>query len=197
VAQLLPQPTEVPARAIAPTPAAAQKKPPEKKTARRDENMAPPSSAIVAAREPRKAKARYCSELEETNYKQGVTKEVAAGFQERGARAPRPDAGLMQVKISVLPEHPSEGEPTFLSVKFENGGDNPVTLEQVQESLSRGGYKTVGNLSLPVVINPGGLKELYQLPVPLEGDAWSKQFVAIDKRGDSWKATFHLRPCAE
>jgi hypothetical protein len=151
----------------------------------------------AAAVRQSKSRIRFCSELEDTDYKQGVSKEIASGFQDKAARAPRPDSGLMVIRVSISPEHPMEDQPAFIKVKFENGGDNPVRIEQVQESLSRGGTRNVPNIALPVIVNPGGVKDLFESQIDLAGgEPYNKQYLVIDNRGDSWKAWFHLRPCS-
>jgi tRNA A-37 threonylcarbamoyl transferase component Bud32 len=173
----------------------------DRKTARRDDPVAPAKNPAAvpttAAVQPPKSGIRFCSQLEDTDYKQGVSKEIASGFQDKAARAPRPDSGLMVIHVSVSPEHPREDQPAFIKVRFENGGDNPVRIEQVQESLSRGGTRNVPNIALPVIVNPGGVKDLFEAQIDLTGgEPYNKQFVMIDNRGDSWKSWFHLRPCS-
>jgi len=104
----------------------------------------------------------------------------------------------MQIRIAVSPEHPSEDDPAFVSVRFENGGDNPVQITELRESLSRGGYRTVPNALVPVTVLPGGFKELHQYQVDLRGgEPYRKQFVVVDKKSDSWKAGLSLLPCAQ
>jgi len=194
-------PTPAPA-AEPPTPAPAEGKTPAgrkeaSKPARREE----PSSRVAQlapTRAPSRSLVRYCSQLEETDYKQGVAKEVASGFKDQASRAPRPDSGLMVIRVTVSPEHPTEDQPAFISVKFENGGDNPVFVESLLESLSRGGTQPVRNAQVPVVVNPAAIKELAQFQVDLAGgEPWKKQFTVGDKRGDSWKTTFGLLPCRQ
>lgn len=148
--------------------------------------------------QPARPKTRFCSQLEETDYKQLIAKEVAPGFAGTAAKVPREDSGLMQIRIAVSPEHPSEDDPTFVSVRFENGGDNPVQIVELRESLSRGGYRTVTNALVPATVLPGGFKELHQYQVDLRGgEPYRKQFIVVDKKSDSWKAGLSLLPCAQ
>jgi serine/threonine protein kinase len=155
-------------------------------------------SGIAQVPQPARPKARFCSQLEETDYKQLIAKEVAPGFAGTAAKVPREDSGLMQIRIAVSPEHPSEDDPAFVSVRFENGGDNPVQITELRESLSRGGYKTVPNALVPVTVLPGGFKELHQYQVDLRGgEPYRKQFIVVDKKSDSWKAGLSLLPCAQ
>jgi tRNA A-37 threonylcarbamoyl transferase component Bud32 len=195
VAQILPT---QPPPAERPTPIASKRE--DRKTSRREDPVAakvPEAAPTPMAIRQSKSKIRFCTELEDTDYKQGVSKEIASGFQDKAARAPRPDSGLMVIRVAVSPEHPMEDQPAFLKVKFENGGDNPVRIEQVQESLSRGGTRNVPNIALPVIVNPGGVKDLFESQIDLTGgEPFNKQFLVIDNRGDSWKAWLHLRPCS-
>ena len=64
--------------------------------------------------------------------------------------------------------------------------------------MSRGGTQAVKNALVPVVVNPGAVKELAQFQVDLAGgEPWRKQYTVGDKRGDSWKTTFGLLPCRQ
>jgi eukaryotic-like serine/threonine-protein kinase len=155
-------------------------------------------SGVAEIPQPARPRVRFCSQLEETDYKQLIAKEVAPGFAGTAAKVPREDSGLMQIRIAVSPEHPSEDDPTFVSVRFENGGDNPVQIEQLRESLSRGGYRAVSNALVPATVLPGGFKELHQYQVDLRGgEPYRKQFIVVDKKSDSWRAGFSLLPCAQ
>lgn len=155
-------------------------------------------SGVAGIPQPARSKTRFCSQLEETDYKQLIAKEVAPGFAGTAAKVPREDSGLMQIRIAVSPEHPSEDDPTFVSVRFENGGDNPVQIEELRESLSRGGYRTVPNALVPATVLPGGFKELHQYQVDLRGgEPYRKQFIVVDKKSNSWKAGLSLLPCAQ
>lgn len=195
-----PVPTAVPV-AEAPTPELVSgKSTPAKKEAGKPAKREEPvkTAELLPTRGPARSLVRYCSQLEETDYKQGVAKEVASGFKDQASRAPRPDSGLMVLRVTVSPEHPTEDQPAFVSVRFENGGDNPVFVESLLESMSRGGTQAVKNALVPVVVNPGAVKELAQLQVNLAGgEPWRKQYSVGDKRGDSWKTTFSLLPCRQ
>jgi serine/threonine-protein kinase len=155
-------------------------------------------SGVAQVPRPARPRVRFCSQLEETDYKQLIAKEVAPGFAGTAAKVPREDSGLMQIRIAVSPEHPSEDDPAFVSVRFENGGDNPVQIVELRESLSRGGYRTVPNALVPVTVLPGGFKELHQYQVDLRGgEPYRKQFIVVDKKSDSWKAGLSLLPCSQ
>jgi eukaryotic-like serine/threonine-protein kinase len=193
-------PTAVPvAEAPTPVPAAAKSTPAKKegsKAGKREETVQ--TAGLSPTRAASRSLVRYCSQLEETDYKQGVAKEIASGFKDQASRAPRPDSGLMVIRVTVSPEHPTEDQPAFISVRFENGGDNPVFVESLLESMSRGGTQPVKNALVPVVVNPGAVKELAQLQVDLAGgEPWRKQYTVGDKRGDSWKTTISLLPCRQ
>src|SRR6185295_19792964 len=93
-----------------------------------DQEASIPPSGEAPVPQLARPKVRFCSQLEETDYKQLIAKEVAPGFAGTAAKVPREDSGLMQIRIAVSPEHPSEDDPAFVSVRFENGGDNPVQI---------------------------------------------------------------------
>jgi serine/threonine-protein kinase len=193
-------PTPVPVAEV-PTPAPAPEKPTAAKKesgkpARREEAVK--TADVPPTRAPAHSLVRYCSQLEETAFKQGVSKEIASGFKDQAARAPRPDSGLMVIRVTVSPEHPTEDQAAFISVKFENGGDNPVFVESLLESMARGGTRPVPNALVPLIVNPGGVKELAQFQVDLAGgEPWRKQFTVGDKKGDAWKTSFSLLPCGQ
>jgi serine/threonine protein kinase len=192
-------PTAAPTAEAAPTPEPPGRTPlvkkEERKSTRREETVLRAAEG-VPTRAVRSV-TRYCSQLEDTAFKQGVAKEIASGFKDQAARAPRPDSGLMVIRVSVSPEHPRDDQPAFVSVRFENGGDNPVFIETLLESLSRGGTQPVRNAQVPVIVNPGAIKELVQFQVDLAGgEPWRKEFTVGDKKGDAWKTSFSLLPCA-
>jgi hypothetical protein len=184
--QTLPTPT------VTPTPRPTRTKSPVKTAT----PVPPVATKISQAPGP---KARFCSQLEETSYKQLNAKEVAPGMQDTAKRAPRPDSGLMTIRITASPPHPSEDDPTFVHVGFENGGDNPVQIDELEWSLSLGGYAKVPGALVPVSVVPGSFKELKQYSVDLRGgEPYRKQFIVVDnKKGDSWRAGFALLPCAQ
>ena len=171
----------------------------DRKPAKRDN----PSTRVAqlgptAAPAQARRKVRYCSQLDDTDYNQGVPKDRPAGFQERAGKAPREDSGLMVIKVSASPEHPSSDLEAFVSVKFENNGDKLVNIVSLLEKLARGGTRPVPNAQLPAIVSPGNLKELAQFQVDLsDGEPLKKHFIITDVKGDSWKATFSLLPCGQ
>jgi hypothetical protein len=141
---------------------------------------------------------RYCPQFDDTVFKQGVTKDVPAGFEGIAAKAPRPDSGLMRVAISLSNERPMDDEPFTVAVRFENGGDARVDVQKLEESASRGGMRPVGTAAVPVSVSPGGVKELYRYPLTLSGgEPYIKQFVVSDGKGDSWRTGVRLVPCGD
>ncbi|HEY6064848.1 MAG TPA: protein kinase [Thermoanaerobaculia bacterium] len=143
-------------------------------------------------------KMRYCPQFDDTVYKQGVTKDVPTGFEGMASKAPRPDSGLMRIAISLSKDHPMDDEPFTVAVRFENGGDARVDAQRLEESSSRGGMRAVGGAAVPVSVSPGGVKQIYSYPLTLSGgDAYTKQFVVSDGKGDSWRTTLRIVPCVE
>jgi serine/threonine-protein kinase len=143
-------------------------------------------------------KMTYCAQLDDTVFKQGVVRDVPAGFEGMAAKAPRPDSGLMRINISLSTEKPVDDQPFTVIVRFENGGDSRVDVQRLEESASRGGLRAVSGASVPVSVSPGGMKELHRYPLTLSaGEPYGKQFVAVDSKGDSWKAGLRLVPCGD
>jgi serine/threonine-protein kinase len=143
-------------------------------------------------------KMHYCPQFDDTVYKQGVTRDVPTGFEGMAAKAPRPDSGLMRLAVSLSKERPMDDEPFSVAVRFENGGDARVDVQRVEESSSRGGMRPVAGAAVPVSVSAGGVKEIYRYPLTLSGgDAYTKQFVLSDGKGDSWRTTLRIVPCGE
>jgi serine/threonine-protein kinase len=143
-------------------------------------------------------KMHYCPQFDDTVYKQGVTKDVPTGFEGMAAKAPRPDSGLMRVAVSLSKERPADDEPFSVVIRFENGGDARVDVQRLEESSSRGGMRPVAGAAVPVSVTPGGVKEICRYPLTLSGgDAYTKQFVVSDGKGDSWRTTLRIVPCGE
>jgi hypothetical protein len=143
-------------------------------------------------------KMTYCAQQDDTVFKQGVVRDVPAGFEGIATKAPRPDSGLMRINISLSTERPVDDQPFFVIVRFENGGDSRVDVQRLEESASRGGLRAVSGASVPVSVSPGGMKELHRYPLTLSGgEPYGKQFVAVDPRGDSWKSGIRLVPCGD
>jgi serine/threonine-protein kinase len=150
----------------------------------------------AAAVVPPGPRMRYCAQLDDTVYKQGVTKDVPAGFEGMAAKAPRPDSGLMRLAVTLSKDHPVDDEPFVVAVRFENGGDARVEVAKLEESASRGGLRAVGGAQVPVSVSPGGVKEIYRYPLTLSGgEPYIKQFVVSDPKGDSWRTGIRIVPC--
>jgi eukaryotic-like serine/threonine-protein kinase len=194
---------------VVPTPLASSR-PAQAKPTPRPRPTSPPRIAQVippkpgAAEETRAAevpagpKMRYCPQFDDTVYKQGVTKDVPAGFEGMAAKAPRPDSGLMRIGVALSKEHPLDDESFVVTVRFENGGDGRVDVQRLEESASRGGMRAVSGASVPVSVSPGGVKEIYRYPLTLSGgEPYNKQFVVSDGKGDSWRTTFRIVPCGD
>jgi tRNA A-37 threonylcarbamoyl transferase component Bud32 len=156
-----------------------------------------PSS--VGAPAPRSdPKMRYCPQFDDTVFKQGVVRDVPAGFSAEATKAPRPDSGLMRINVSLSAERPMDDQSFFVTVRFENGGDSRVEVQRLEESSSRGGLRPIAGAAVPVSVSPGGVKELYRYPLSLSGgEPYGKQFVAIDSKGDSWKSGVRIVPCGD
>jgi hypothetical protein len=59
-----------------------------------------------------------------------------------------------------------------------------------------GGLRRAAGATLPVRIPAGGLKEIFRYPLTLAaGETGARQFVAVDRDGDSWGATLRPVPC--
>ena len=163
----------------------------------------PPDSGAGTATAPAPAvrsgpAMTYCAQLDDTVFKQGVVRDVPAGFEGMATKAPRPDSGLMRINISLSTEKPVDDQPFTVIVRFENGGDSRVDVQRLEESASRGGLRAVSGASVPVSVSPGGVKELHRYPLTLSGgEPYGKQFVAVDNKGDSWKAGIRLVPCGD
>jgi len=140
----------------------------------------------------------YCLQLDDTNFKQGVVRDVPTGFGDVATKAPRPDSGLMRIKISLSTERPVDDQSFFVIVRFENGGDSRVDVQRLEESSSRGGMRPVPGAAVPVSVSPGGMKELYRYPLALSGgEPYGKQFVAVDSKGDRWNTGLRIVPCGD
>ncbi|HVE65232.1 MAG TPA: protein kinase [Thermoanaerobaculia bacterium] len=199
-------------------PGATADAPPTPRTAERPRPTAAPRVAVVRPTSaPRAASAEaeterqaavpavrtgpkmsYCPQLDDTVFKQGVVRDVPTGFGDIATKAPRPDSGLMRMNISLSAERPLDDQSFFVVVRFENGGDSKVDVQRLEESASRGGLRAVSGAAVPVSVSPGGMKELHRYPLSLSGgEPYSKQFVAIDSKGDSWKTGIRIVPCAD
>lgn len=159
----------------------------------------PASVPAAVAQAPRSdPKMRYCPQFDDTVFKQGTVRDVPTGFSGEATKAPRPDSGLMKINVALSAERPMDDQSFFVTVRFENGGDSRVDVQRLDESSSRGGLRPIAGAAVPVSVSPGGVKELYRYPLSLSGgEPYSKQFVAIDSKGDSWKTGLRIVPCAD
>ena len=154
--------------------------------------------AAVAAPPRSDPKVRYCPQFDDTVFKQGVVRDVPSGFSGEATKAPRPDSGLMKIIVSLSAERPMDDQSFFVTVRFENGGDSRVEVQRLEESSSRGGLRPIAGAAVPASVSPGGVKELYRYPLSLSaGEPYSKQFVAVDSKGDSWKSGLRIVPCGD
>ncbi len=181
-----PRPTPAPRVALVrPTPAASS-----------DAETERPGAALPAVRTG--PKMSYCPQVDDTVFKQGVVRDVPTGFGDIATKAPRPDSGLMRMKIALTAERPVDDQSFDVIVRFENGGDSRVDVQRLEESASRGGLRAVSGAAVPASVSPGGVKELHRYPLTLSGgDAYYKQFVVVDSKGDSWKAGLRIVPCGD
>jgi len=195
-------PTTVEVRPTAPSVARSKPTPAPRVALLRPTKNAPVEPASVpaaAAAAPRSdPKMRYCPQFDDTVFKQGVVRDVPTGFSGEATKAPRPDSGLMKINVSLSAERPLDDQSFFVTVRFENGGDSRVEVQRLEESSSRGGLRPIAGAAVPVSVSPGGVKELYRYPLSLSGgEPYSKQFVAVDSKGDTWKSGLRLVPCGD
>lgn len=135
------------------------------------------------------APIRYCAQVDETVFR-------PAGLDEVTGRTLRCDAGFMRMIITVPEDAAADGHPAFASVFFENGGDSSVLLDRLEVTSSKGVLAPVSGAALPARVAAGGLKEIYRYPLTLfRGETDGRQFVVVDRNGDSWGATLRLVHC--
>jgi hypothetical protein len=158
---------------------------PKARTAHLEEKLV---ASRAEAAEPTLASTRYCARVGDTVFRPGHLT-VAGESEDIAAQPPRADSGLMRLLFTVsLP-------PTFATVSFENGGDTSVYLQRLEESTSGHGFRVV-TAALPASVSAGGVRELFRYPVaPGKHETYERQFVAVDRRGDSWTAAVELAPC--
>lgn len=146
---------------------------------------------------------RFCPLIEPTYYQQGVVKEQPKGFAaETGEffRRARDDAGRIQIRLSVTPKEPAQGEPFVIVGDVVNGGDLGVVIERVEESsvAAAEGFRPVTGLGLPLEIPSGGIARIYTFQGVVSGRSpFSKELRITDSRRDSWKTAVRFRPCPE
>ena len=146
---------------------------------------------------------RFCPLIDATYYQQGVVKEQPKGFAgETGEffRRARDDAGRIQIRLSVTPKEPSQGEAFTLVGDVVNGGDLGLVIERVEESsvAAAEGFRPVAGLALPLEIPSGGAARIYTYQGVVSGRSpFTKELRIVDSRRDSWKTAVRFRPCPE
>lgn len=146
---------------------------------------------------------RFCPLIEPTYYQQGVVKERPKGFgAESGEffRRARDDAGRIQIRLSVTPKEPAQGEPFLIVGDVVNGGDLGLVIEQVEESsvAAAEGFRPVTGLNLPLEIPSGGVARIFTYQGVVSGRSpFNKELRITDSRKDSWKTAVRFRPCPE
>lgn len=136
---------------------------------------------------------RYCSSVGETVF--ASSQQNAAGFEGLDGSVLRADAAMMRVAVGLSAERPLEGQPFFITLGFENGGDYSVQIRRLEESTSAGEFRPIAGALVPASVAPGGLKELHRYRVSLSGQSFEKEFAVVDRNGDTWKAAVRLVPC--
>jgi hypothetical protein len=144
---------------------------------------------------------RFCPLVDATYYQQGIVKEPPKGFgAESGEffRRARDDAGRIQIRLSVTPKEPTQGEPFLIVGDVVNGGDLGLVIEHVEESslAAAEGFQPAAGLSLPLEIPSGGAARIYTYHGVVSGRSpFSKELRIVDSRKDSWKTAVRFRPC--
>ena len=163
----------------------------------------PVSGAPPALNRPLAAPIRFCPLIDATYYQQGVVKERPKGFAaETGEffRRARDDAGRIQIRLSVTPKEPAQGETFVLVGDVVNGGDLGLVIERVEESsvAAAEGFRPVTGLSLPLEIPSGGAARIFTYQGVVSGRSpFSKELRITDSRSDTWKTAVRFRPCPE
>jgi hypothetical protein len=163
----------------------------------------PVSAPPPALNRPLAAPIRFCPLIDATYYQQGVVKERPKGFAaETGEffRRARDDAGRIQIRLSVTPKEPAQGETFVLVGDVVNGGDLGLVIERVEESsvAAAEGFRPVAGLSLPLEIPSGGASRIFTYQGVVSGRSpFSKELRITDSRSDTWKTAVRFRPCPE
>lgn len=160
----------------------------------------PPIAAPVAA--PAIPKIPFCAIVDRTSYQQDVVRGTVPGFASdvKAFRPPRGDAGRITIEVAVSPERPLEGDPFAVAARFENGGDEFVKIEKVEESAIReaGGFKLVTGIALPTEVGVGGSLEIFRFQGVAGGtNGFSKELRVTDWKKDAWRTTIRLAPCPD
>ena len=163
----------------------------------------PVSAAPPVLKGPLAAPIRFCPLTDATYYQQGIVKEQPKGFgAESGEffRRARDDAGRIQIRLSVTPKEPAQGEPFLIVGDVVNGGDLGLVIQQVEESsvAAAEGFRPVTGLNLPLEIPSGGATRIFTYQGVVSGRSpFSKELRITDSRKDSWKTAIRFRPCPE
>lgn len=167
-----------PVRAEAATPRRVEKPGPAR--------MRRPAVAISEGSAPT---VRYCARVDETPFRPASANGSAEG-------SVRSDAELMHLKISVPEGAGADAGPAVARILFENGGDSSILLDRLEVASASSDLRRAAGATLPIRIPAGGLKEIYRYPLTLApGDTGARQFVVVDRDGDSWGATLRPVPC--
>ena len=167
-----------PVRAVAAMPRRVEKPGPAR--------MRRPAVAISEGSAPT---VRYCARADETPFRPASANGSAEG-------SVRSDAELMHLKISVPEGADADAGPAVARILFENGGDSSILLDRLEVASASSDLRRAAGATLPIRIPAGGLKEIYRYPLTLApGDTGARQFVVVDRDGDSWGATLRPVPC--
>ncbi|MGZ5425962.1 MAG: serine/threonine protein kinase [Thermoanaerobaculia bacterium] len=156
---------------------------------------------VAAGDQPHPANTRFCPLLDATYYQQGVVKERPKGFASESGeffRRARDDAGRIQIRLSVTPKEPADGDSFQIVGDVVNGGDLGLVIERVEESSvsASEGYQKVGGLRLPLEIPSGGAVRIYTYHGVVSGRSpFMKELRIVDSRADSWKTAIRFRAC--
>jgi hypothetical protein len=165
----------------------------------RTERIVP--SPVFPGDQPLPASTRFCPLLDATYYQQGVVKERPKGFASESGeffRRARDDAGRIQIRLSVTPKEPADGDSFQIVGDVVNGGDLGLVIERVEESSvsASEGYRKVSGLRLPLEIPSGGAARIYTYHGVVSGRSpFMKELRIVDSRADSWKTAIRFRAC--
>jgi hypothetical protein len=171
---------------IAEAPVRAEAAAPRRVEKPRPARMRRPAVAISEGSAPT---VRYCARVDETPFRPASANGSAEG-------SVRSDAELMHLKISVPEGAGADAGPAVARILFENGGDSSILLDRLEVASASSDLRRAAGATLPIRIPAGGLKEIYRYPLTLApGETGARQFVVVDRDGDSWGAMLHPVPC--
>jgi serine/threonine-protein kinase len=139
---------------------------------------------------------KYCANVLPTAYTQGVIRDRPQGFDAESFKAPRTDSARIQIRVSVAPEKLSTNQSFTVVAQLVNGGDLPVNVRSVEESVSRGNsaFASLGGVSLPAKVEAGESWTFYRFSGSLESK-FTKTLRVIDSKGDQWQGGVWIEPC--